>query len=76
MGLNVKMITGDHIAIAKEIAKKVQLNSDILPVESFLNKPNNEAAKIVDKADGFAQVFQNINIILLNYSRVLVILWV
>jgi len=57
MGLNVKMITGDHIAIAKEIAKKVQLNSDILPVESFLNKPNNEAAKIVDKADGFAQVF-------------------
>ncbi len=57
MGVAVKMITGDHIAIAKEIAKKVNLATNIMSADSFLNKSDEKAEIIVEKADGFAQVF-------------------
>ena len=57
MGIDVKMITGDHIAIAKQIAKELDLNTNIkLPV-SFLDLPEDEAVKVVEKASGFAEVF-------------------
>ncbi|KKG10304.1 plasma-membrane proton-efflux P-type ATPase [Methanosarcina sp. 2.H.A.1B.4] len=57
MGVNVKMITGDHIAIAKEISRQVNLKSDIMLATSFLDMPDRKAEEIVDNADGFAQVF-------------------
>jgi len=57
MGINVKMITGDHTAIAKQIAQKVNLKNNILEASAFLDKPDKEAGEIVEKADGFAQVF-------------------
>lgn len=57
MGVNVKMITGDHIAIAKEISRQVNLKSDILLATSFLDLPDRKAEEIVENADGFAQVF-------------------
>jgi H+-transporting ATPase len=57
MGINVKMITGDHTAIAKQIAQKVNLKNNILEATAFLDKPDKEAGEIVEKADGFAQVF-------------------
>lgn len=57
MGIRVKMITGDHGAIAKEIARQVQLGDNIQPVEAFLDKPDREAQRVVEDADGFAQVF-------------------
>ena len=57
MGINVKMITGDHTAIAKQIAQQVNLKNNILEVSVFLNRPDKEASEIIEKADGFAQVF-------------------
>jgi H+-transporting ATPase len=57
MGVEVKMVTGDHVAIAKEIAKEVHLGTNILPVSSFLDKPDKEAQRVVESANGFAQVF-------------------
>jgi H+-transporting ATPase len=57
MNVQVKMVTGDHAAIAKEIARQVNLGSNILPASSFLDKPDREAQRIVEQADGFAQVF-------------------
>ena len=57
MGLDVKMVTGDHVAVAKEIAHEVGLGTNILPASSFLDKPDREAQTIVENADGFAQVF-------------------
>ena len=38
MGVDVKMITGDHIAIAKEICKEVGLGTNILQASSILDK--------------------------------------
>jgi H+-transporting ATPase len=57
MGLTVKMVTGDHIAIAKQIAQEVNLGTNIVPASSFVDKPDSEAKGIIEAADGFAQVF-------------------
>ncbi len=57
MGVAVKMVTGDHSAIAKEIAKTVNLGANIMPASSFLDKSDREAQDVVEHADGFAQVF-------------------
>ena len=57
MGLNVKMVTGDHIAIAKQIAQEVNLGTNIVLASSFMEKPDSEAKGIIEAADGFAQVF-------------------
>jgi H+-transporting ATPase len=57
MGVNVKMVTGDHIAIAKEISREVNLGNNILPASSFVDKPDTQIKGIVVNADGFAQVF-------------------
>jgi H+-transporting ATPase len=56
MGVNVKMVTGDHEAIAKEIAHRVNLGTNIAVASSLVDKPENEVTRIVEKADGFAEV--------------------
>jgi H+-transporting ATPase len=57
MGVNVKMVTGDHVAIAKQIAQEVNLGTNILPASSFVDKRDSESERLVENADGFAQVF-------------------
>ncbi len=57
MGIDVKMVTGDHTAIAKEISRQVHLGTNIIEASSFLDKSDRQAQKIVEEADGFAQVF-------------------
>lgn len=57
MGLDIKMITGDHAAVAQEIAGEVGLSTHILPPSAFLDKHEHDAKRVVEKADGFAQVF-------------------
>lgn len=57
MGIEIKMVTGDHEAIAKEIARQVHLKSNIQLPEAFIDKSDREARRVVEEADGFAQVF-------------------
>jgi H+-transporting ATPase len=57
MGVNVKMVTGDHIAIAKEISQQVSLGTNIVLPASFLEKPDSQAQHVVEEAEGFAEVF-------------------
>lgn len=57
MGVNVKMITGDHLAIAREIAGKVGLGVNIQSESAIEGIPDEKAMAIVEHADGFAQVF-------------------
>ncbi len=57
MGINVKMITGDHIAIAKQISEQVNLGMNIITANDYLEKVNGEVENTVEKADGFAQFF-------------------
>jgi H+-transporting ATPase len=57
MGVEIKMVTGDHVAIAKEIAKRVNLGTNIILSSDIVDKPDEEAEKIIERSDGFAQVF-------------------
>ena len=58
MGVGIKMVTGDHEAIAKEIAGQLKLGQNIVVAESLFGKDGAEPeiSRIV-AADGFARVF-------------------
>jgi len=57
LGVNVKMVTGDHIAIAQEISGQVGLGKNILPQSAFIAGDGEGARHQLEAADGFAQVF-------------------
>jgi len=57
MGVNVKMVTGDHKAIAQEIAGEVGLGKEIMTADEFEALNYDEIADRVEKVNGFAQVF-------------------
>ncbi len=60
MGVKVKMVTGDALAIAQETAKKLGMGTNILDASSFGDTKHHETAQLaesIEKADGFAQVF-------------------
>jgi len=60
MGLDVKMVTGDQIAIAKEVARQLDLGTNIMDASIFdETKPHEtgQMADTIEQADGFAQVF-------------------
>ncbi len=60
MGVSVKMVTGDALAIAVETAKKLGMGTNILDASGFGDTKRHETAalaELIEKADGFAQVF-------------------
>jgi H+-transporting ATPase len=60
MGVDVKMVTGDQVAIGKEIAGQVGLGKNILDAQVFGDTKHHETGRLaesIEKADGFAQVF-------------------
>ena len=60
MGVKVKMVTGDQIAIAKEMARKLGLGQNIVDASVLADTKHHETgqlAKTIENADGFAQVF-------------------
>jgi H+-transporting ATPase len=60
MGVKIKMVTGDALAIALETAKKLNMGTNILDAISLgdsKHKETNSVTESIEKADGFAQVF-------------------
>ncbi len=60
MGVKIKMVTGDALAIAKETAKKLDMGTNILDARGLGDSKKQETpavAESIEKADGFAQVF-------------------
>jgi len=60
IGINVKMVTGDALAIARETAEKLGLGTNILDASGFGDTKHHETAQLaesIERADGFAQVF-------------------
>ncbi|WP_297062562.1 plasma-membrane proton-efflux P-type ATPase [Thermococcus sp.] len=56
-GIRVKMITGDHIAIARQIAKILGIGTRIHTAEELDRAKGHELIKLCEEADGFAQVY-------------------
>jgi H+-transporting ATPase len=65
-GIDVKMVTGDNVAIAREIGGQLGLGRNILPADELdVERPGQDGADRavlglaarVERADGFAQVF-------------------
>ena len=59
LGVKIKMVTGDALAIARETAKKLDTGADILDAASLGDSKKEETpavAESIEKADGFAQV--------------------
>jgi len=60
MGVKIKMVTGDALAIAKETAQQLGMGTNILDAGGLGDSKKNETAEVstsIEKADGFAQVF-------------------
>ncbi|XP_042399930.1 plasma membrane ATPase-like [Zingiber officinale] len=65
LGVNVKMITGDQLAIAKEIGKRLGMGINMYPSSSLLGQNKDGSAslaaltfdELIEKADGFAGIF-------------------
>lgn len=60
MGVKIKMVTGDALAIARETAKTLGMGTNILDGATLGDSKTNESAavaKSIEEADGFAQVF-------------------
>jgi H+-transporting ATPase len=59
MGVKVKMVTGDQLAIAQETARQLGMGTNILDATVLhdSNQQSQQAVESIEKADGFAQVF-------------------
>ncbi len=57
MGIHVKMVTGDHAAIAGEIASEVGMHGDVYNASSFEKMNDWNAHRLVEMTDIFAQVY-------------------
>jgi len=62
-GIEVKMVTGDNLAIGREIARQLEMKSDIRAADELFGQdvdPQHMSGDLeaqVEKAEGFAQVF-------------------
>ncbi|KAL3526484.1 hypothetical protein ACH5RR_011140 [Cinchona calisaya] len=63
LGVNVKMITGDQLAIAKETGRRLGMGTNMYPSSALLGQNKDESIvalpvdELIVKADGFAGVF-------------------
>lgn len=63
LGVNVKMITGDQLAIAKETGRRLGMGTNMYPSSSLLGQHKDASIaalpveELIEKADGFAGVF-------------------
>ncbi|EMI58256.1 plasma-membrane proton-efflux P-type ATPase [Rhodopirellula sallentina] len=60
MGCDVKMVTGDQLAIGREIATQLDMGANLVDAEVFQDTSYDESARVddmIEQADGFAQVF-------------------
>ncbi len=60
LGVRVKMLTGDQVAIAKETCRQLGLGTNILDAKLFSTSDSHQMGQLADavmQADGFGQVF-------------------
>ena len=72
MGVKIKMVTGDQMAIARETSKQLGLGTNILDASALGDTTKNATPEIseeIEKADGFAQVFPEHKFFIVNTQQ-------
>ena len=57
MGLQVRMVTGDNLAIAQEVSRELKLGPNIAVAGDLFRDGKADDSDKIDAADGYAQVF-------------------
>ncbi|MHB1275587.1 MAG: plasma-membrane proton-efflux P-type ATPase, partial [Candidatus Humimicrobiaceae bacterium] len=57
LGIKVKILTGDNIEIAKEIALQISIGNNIIKMSDLENLSEPEKNKIIENCDGFAEIY-------------------
>jgi H+-transporting ATPase len=57
LGVKPMMLTGDNIAIAREMARQVSIGDRIIRMEEFRKMDDIEQAKTIEEIDGFAEIY-------------------
>ncbi|CAF2113993.1 unnamed protein product [Brassica oleracea var. botrytis] len=63
LGVNVKMITGDQLAIGKETGRRLGMGTNMYPSSALLGQEKDSSLgalpvdELIEKADGFTEVF-------------------
>jgi H+-transporting ATPase len=57
LGVKPKMLTGDNMAIAREIARQVGIGDKIRRISDLQNLSDKEQARILEEYDGFAEIY-------------------
>jgi H+-transporting ATPase len=57
LGVKPVMLTGDNIAIAREIARQVEIGTRIIRMDDFRKLNDAEQARLVEESDGFAEIY-------------------
>ncbi|MFX1237366.1 MAG: plasma-membrane proton-efflux P-type ATPase [Promethearchaeota archaeon] len=57
MGVDVKMVTGDHAAIARQIASKLGMGNNFISASELIACKDDSCAKLAENANGFAEVY-------------------
>ncbi|MEM2850678.1 MAG: plasma-membrane proton-efflux P-type ATPase [Candidatus Bathyarchaeia archaeon] len=57
LGVKPKMLTGDNISIAREIARQVSIGNKICRMRDLQGLNEMEQARILEESDGFAEIY-------------------
>ena len=57
MGVTPKMLTGDNVAIAREVGKQVGVGDRIRSMSELENQSMNDEARIMEESDGLAEIY-------------------
>jgi H+-transporting ATPase len=57
LALHVKMLTGDALPIAKEVAKGLNLGEDIIRISDLKASTGDITSRLVEESDGFAEIY-------------------
>jgi len=57
LGINVKMLTGDALPIARQVAKELDLGDVVTRISDLKASRQDEISSLVEESDGFAEIY-------------------
>jgi H+-transporting ATPase len=57
LGVKMKMLTGDALPIAQEVAKELGLGTALAKISDLKDSPEERVSKLAEESDGFAEIY-------------------